>query len=106
MNRITNAIDKLNRVIPERIAQGLTTQKKVDELHEALDMSLEEYCKFQEIKSAYSGSLLTLDEAQTVYGFLGNSVEHFNAQSITVKSVLTQLFSELIKAQMTAPRNL
>jgi len=106
MNRITNAIDKMNQAIPERIAQGLTTQKNVDELNKVLDMSLEEYCKFQEMKSAYTGSLLTLDEAQTVYGFLGNSVEHFNAQSITVKSVLTQLFSELIKSQLSAPRKL
>ena len=87
MNRITNAIDKLNRVIPERIAQGLTTQELVDSLHKTLDMSLVEYCKFQNLKSAYTGSLLTLDEAQTVYGFLGHSVEKFNAQPIAVKSV-------------------
>ena len=97
MNRITNAIDKLNQAIPERIAQGLTTQENIDELHKTLDMSFEEYCKFQDLKSVYAGSSLTMDEAQTVYGFLGNTVEHFNAQPIAVKSVLTQLFMELIE---------
>jgi len=97
MNRTTRAIDKLNQTISKRIAQGLTTQKKVDELHKSLNMSFEEYCRFQELKSAYTGSLLTIDEAQTIYKFLGNSVEYFNAQPVSIKSVLTQIFLELMK---------
>ena len=97
MNRITSAIDKLNQAIPERIAKGLTTQEKVDALDKTLDMSWGEYVKFQELKSAYAGSILTMEEAQTVYGYLGNTVEHFNKQSVAVKSVLTQLFMELIE---------
>jgi len=100
MNRITVAIDNLNKTIPERIAKGLTTQEKVDELNKALDMSLREYVHFQELKSAYAGVLLTMDEAQTVYGFLGNTVEHFNRQSITVKSILTKLYAEIINYSM------
>ena len=96
MNRITTAIDKLNQVIPERIAKGLTTQAKVDALHKELDMSWGEYVKFQELKSAYAGTIITMEEAQTVYGYLGNDVDYFNKQSIAVKSRLTQLFAEII----------
>jgi len=97
MNRVTVAIDNLNKIIPERLAKGLTTQAKIDELHKGLDMALIEYVKFQELKSAYAGVLLTMDEAQTVYGFLGNTVEHFNRQSVAVKSILTKLYVEIIE---------
>jgi len=106
MNRITIAIEKLEAQIPERIKAGLTTQEAVDTLQKNLDMSFEEYFKFQELKSAYTGVFLTLEEAQAVYGYLGNTAEHFNAQSVAVKSVLTQLFMELVKLQMKdIPRN-
>ena len=100
MNRVLNAIDKLNQAIPERIKNGLTTQEKVDALSKTLDMSWAEYVKFQELKSAYAGTILTMEEAQTVYGFLGNTVDYFNKQSVAVKSVLTQLFAEIIKHSM------
>jgi hypothetical protein len=40
---------------------------------------------------------LSLDEAQTVYMYLGESVDTFNKQPLEVKIVLTQLFQELLK---------
>jgi hypothetical protein len=102
MNRVTTAIEKLELAIPLRISAGLTTQAKVDDLHKSLDMPWDEYVKFQELKSAYAGSKLTVEEAQTIYGFLGNTPEHFNKQSVAVKSVLTQIFLELIKSKIGA----
>ena len=100
-NRITAAIDKLKKVIPQRIADGQTTQEAIDALHGSLDMGLEEYAKLQELKSlASSTGLLSVAEAITVYGFLGESVGTFNRQPVEVKSVLTQLFQELLKNQL------
>ena len=96
MNRIIQAIEKTKKQIETRLANGLVTPEKVDSLSKSLNMDFEEYFRFQELKSAHAGSRLTLDEAQTVYGFLGNTVEHFNQQPVEVKSVLTKIFSELL----------
>ena len=101
-NRITAAIARLKARIPERIASGLTTQADVDKLHGTLDMDLEEYVKFQELKSlASQNGDLTSDEAQTVYGYLGETLETFNNQPVEVKSVLIQLFKELLGRQIS-----
>jgi len=40
---------------------------------------------------------LTLDEAQSVYSLLGETPDHFNRQPVEVKSVLTQIFGELLQ---------
>jgi hypothetical protein len=97
MNRVTIAIAKTEKQIEERIACGLATQDKVDTMHKTLDMAFDEYCAFQNLKSLASVSgKLTLEEAQTVYAYLGNTVEHFNAQGIGVKVVLTKIYSELL----------
>jgi hypothetical protein len=102
-NRITAAIDKLKKVIPERIAAGQTTQEAVNVLCDSLDMGLEEYAKLQELKSlASTTGLLSVEEAMTVYGFLGESIETFNKQPVEVKSVLTQMFGELLEKQLAA----
>ena len=99
MNRITNGIQKFKALITARIASGVITQSKVDDMATSLDMELAEYCKFQELKSLASmDGRLTLEEAQTVYSLLGNTPEHFNKQPVEVKYVLTEVFASLIKA--------
>ncbi len=98
-NRVTAAIGRTETRIKERLAAGLVTQEKVDALHKTLDMELLEYVKFQEHKSlAFASGKLTLEEANTIYAYLGESVETFNSQPIAVKSVLTQIFGELLGA--------
>ena len=106
MNRIETAIAKTRQTITDRLAAGLTTPEKVASLHKTLDMGLEEYCKFQEIKSlAVAEGKLTLEEGQQIYMFLGETPEHFNKQSVEVKSVLTRIFMELLqKAHPTLAR--
>jgi hypothetical protein len=97
-NRITAAFARMEAQIADRIAKGLTTQDKVDELHKKLDMDIAEHAKFQEVKSlAVVNGKLTTEEGQTVYLALGNTVSVFNKQPIHVKSVLTSLFGELLK---------
>lgn len=101
-NRITRAISSMTENIAKRIAEGLTTQAAVDKTHGELDMDLGEYCKFQELKSlASTNGALTVDEAQTVYMMIGESVETFNTLPIAAKVILTKLFSELLSRRIS-----
>ena len=97
MNRVTVAIEKAKARIQSRLAEGIITTDKVNELDRNLDMEVGEFCRFQELKSlAMLEGKLTQDEAQSVYALLGNTPEHFNGQPVAVKSVLTQIFGELL----------
>ena len=100
-NRVTVAFARMETQINDRIAKGLTTTEKVADTCKVLDMDILEYVKFQEIKSlAVATGKLTLDEGQCVYACLGQSVETFNRQPVHVKSVLTNLFQELLTARI------
>ena len=100
-NRIVNAIGKMEAQIADRIAKGLTTAAKVEDCRKSLDMTIEEHAKFQTLKSlAVAQNVLTLDEGQTVYNLLGNTVSTFNKQPVHVKHVLTSLFGELLKKRI------
>ncbi len=99
MNRIATAITAHEKIITERLANGLVTQDNLDRLDRVLDMDLFEYVRFQDLKSvAVSAQMLTLDEGNTVYAHLGNTPETFNGRSIAVKVTLTELFRELMEA--------
>ena len=101
VNRITDAFARMKAQIADRIAKGLTTAEKVRDLHKALDMDLNEYVKFQILKTlAVAQGLLTADEGQSVYLCLGESVQTFNDQPIHIKSVLTSFFAELLTAEI------
>ena len=96
-NQIVAAIAKFESVMADRLAKGLVTKDKIAEMSKSLCMELDEYCKFQEMKSLASvDGTLTLEEAQTVYGYLGETPDVFNGQPLAVKFVLTQTFQELL----------
>lgn len=98
MNRVTAAIEKTKARLEKRLEDGLVTPEQVQELDRQLDMEPGEYCRFQELKSlAYMEGRLTLDEANTVYSILGETTDHFNSQPVAAKSVLTQIFGELLE---------
>lgn len=98
MNRITAAIERTKLRLQQRLETGETTPERAKQLHRELDMEPGEYCRFQELKShAQLAGTLTLEEAQTIYGYLGNTPEHFNRQPVEVKTVLTMIFGELLK---------
>jgi len=87
----------LRESLPQRISSGQTTQADIDRLHESLDLDLGDYCRFQERKSlAFASGVMTLPEAQLLYRYLGNTPDHFNRQPVEVKTVLTQVFAELL----------
>lgn len=92
-NRIISGIAKASTII----ASKNLAQSKLNEMSKSLDMPIDEYCRFQTLKSAYIGTRLTQDEAQSIYGFLGTSNDHFNQQPLAVKWVLTEMFQLLLK---------
>lgn len=94
MNRIIAAISRI-----EKQMDGVAEESRRS-LNGKLDLGMDEFCKFQELKSASMGGKLTLDEAETVYGYLGNSPATFNAQSLAVKVVLTKVFAELMGVKL------
>lgn len=96
-NRVTAMIGRQEAELKRRLDANIITQKQVDDAHSQMDMKLDEYVSFQNLKSlASTDGTLTLEEAQTVYGFLGETVETFNGQPLAVKIVLTKLYQELL----------
>lgn len=103
MNRVQVAIDHQKENIKQRRADGRLTQEALGNLNKTLDMDLEEFVKFQELKSlAFASNKLTLDEAQLIFNLLGGTPDHFNGQPVEVKVVLTGLFTELLRWKMAA----
>jgi hypothetical protein len=101
MNRILDAIRKAKLQIDGRISGGLTTKAATKKLHRELDMKMDEYAMFQELKTlAVSVGLITTEEGMTVYQFLGNTPSVFNKQPVEVKVVLTRFFSQLLEARL------
>lgn len=97
MNRIQDMINRKEDDINQRIADGLTTEDKVEEARQNLDMDMEEFVKFQELKSlAVASELITVSEGQTIYNALGSIPETFNNRPVQVKFVLTSFFKELL----------
>ncbi len=101
MNRVTDKIARTKKIVAERIALNLITPEKVEENRKIADMDMEMYCDFQNRKSiASQDGTLSLEEAQTIYGYLGNTLDHFNAQPFEVKYTLTMIYQELIAKAM------
>ena len=92
MNRVIFGIARMK----DRILEKNLPSSKLEEVSKSLDLSFDEFCRFQELKSAFMGSALTMEEAQTIYEYLGTSPEYFNTQRLEVKAVLTQIFQELL----------
>ena len=91
-NRIKSAIANTNKVIENKNL----SQEKLDKMSKQLDIPLVDFCKFQELKSVASmDGTLSLEEANYVYGLLGNTPETFNKRTLAEKYVLTQLLGEL-----------
>ena len=90
---ILQMIEEVRANIRQKHMTGL--QKKT--LSNQLNMELREFARFQEIKSlAFAEGRLGLDDANLIYGFLGETPLTFNAQPVEVKVVLTIVFKYLL----------
>jgi hypothetical protein len=96
VNRVTNAIALITARVDTLKAKGTLTDESIAQKSKGLDMSMEEFCHFQNLKSALMGSKITEDEAQTVYGILGTTPDHFNSQPYVIKIVITKMYAELM----------
>lgn len=96
MNRIEQAIARTEAQIKAKNPPADQRER----LNRSLDMDLTEHAHFQELKSAVTGQLLSLEEATLVYQILGPTCEHFNSQPVAQKAVVTKLMAELLQARM------
>ena len=98
MSVIAKAIADQKKNIDARLDDGRTTPEAMTALDTQLDMCLEEFVRFQELKSlAVASEVLSLECGQLVYAHLGESPDRFNRQPLEVKVVLTNLFVELMQ---------
>ncbi len=98
MGIIVNAIADQKKNIDARLDDGRTTPEAMTALDTQLDMCLEEYVRFQELKSlAVASDVLSAECGQLVYSYLGESPDRFNRQPLEVKVILTNLFMELMQ---------
>ena len=97
MNRIEASIKEMQKTL-DSIKNGPTKE----EMEKTLNITdFKEYESLQTLKSIASvEGILTLEEAESVYNYLGNTMEHFNKQSIAVKLILTKLHQELMAKKM------
>lgn len=106
MNKIKVLIENCKDKINEVIASGLTTPEKVEENRQMLDMPMDMFCSFQNLKSLASMTgLLTLEESSYVYKLLGSQPSHFNSNDIATKLVLTKLYEKLLTEKIDSMRN-
>lgn len=95
-NRIATAIAKMEATLKNASASLLA------ELAVEVIVDHREYFEWQETKSlAYSMCLINLEEAQTLWEYLGQTEQQFNKNSIAVRIVVAKTMSMLRKAVHT-----
>ncbi len=96
-NRFVRTINKKAFEISVKLEVGTLTAERVEEIYRDLDMPMQEFCVFQELKSlAQAQGLITLLESMAIYEYLGQLPDLFNRQPIAVKAVLSSFFLELL----------
>lgn len=96
MNRVSNMIASVEKAVKERLAAGLITAEKIESARVEMKLPMREYASFQQLKSlANTDGTLSLDEAMTVYHYLGSTPDTFDNQPFAVKHVLFKILGEL-----------
>ena len=91
MNRVVEYIAKIEENV------GRCSVDQLDRLESSCMLECDEYIRFQELKSIHAGSLLSMDEAMTVYGILGESLNHFHSQRLSHRITCLKIFTELLE---------
>ena len=98
MNKIKERFDVYRDAIEASLAEGLTTQEKLDKAHSDLDLNLAGYVRFQELKTlAVANKTFTSEEGMTIYFKLGETLEQFNKLELFMKLALSEIFQELLE---------
>lgn len=97
MNRVLESVEFVRGTVNSNLDNGSVTNEQIQSASSKLDMTVEEHARYQNLKNiAMLNGILNLDEAQTVYAYLGTSVDTFNEQPFEVKMALTKLFAQLL----------
>lgn len=97
MNRVLESVEFTRNTVASSLEKGSVTQEQIEKAKGKLDMAVDEHSRYHELKNiAMLNGTLSLEEAQTVYAYLGPSVNTFNDQPFEVKMALTKLFAQLL----------
>lgn len=100
--RLDAALDRTEKRIARARADGSVTDAQLEKLSEDLNITFTEHVAFQNCKSlAMIHGKITQEEAQWLYNVLGEMPDTFNEHPLHVKTVVTQIMSELLQWQMT-----
>lgn len=106
MNRIEKMVATAKDTVKEQMFAGNLTVLQLEKSRNGLDMTFEEHFRFQGLKSqAVLENMLAVEEGQTLYVMLGETVSHANSLPFAHKYVLNKIFMELLKwrtAQVTS----
>ncbi len=91
----------LASILQVRNRQSTVSKEQLEQFSKDCNMNMEEYSMLQNYKSiASTNGTLTLEEAQYVYGLMGETLSTFNNQPFAEKYVLTKLLQELMAQQL------
>lgn len=96
MNRVLKAVVEMQAALDrmDNVPQSVVKDAS---------LTMAEYAALQEMKSlAAASGLITLEEAQTLYGYLGESLGTFERQSLAVRIVCVKCTLELITMNSAA----
>jgi hypothetical protein len=101
---MSNRIEELIVAIDASVKS--TDPEKIKRNCELLNMTVEDHFLFQNIKSeAQLNGDLTLEEAMSIYGYLGESVQTFNSQPFAVKYATTRILQHLLEDKIKRKQN-
>lgn len=90
-DRVQSGIAKM------REATRAMTSQQQEHSNKVLDITTGEYITFQNVRAAaQAGGLLSFEESQSLYEYLGESHRAFNAQEIAIKLVVTKVITVLM----------
>jgi hypothetical protein len=92
VNRILVSVNAIDDVL----ADSTKPQSELDALHREMDVALDEFCRWQEIKSlAVTEGVLTPEEGAYIYHQMGELPQTFNKRPLAVKVAITKTMAEL-----------
>lgn len=101
MNRIETAIEQCRN---EFLKKELTSAE-LEQASKLLDIDIETHACFQDAKSlAVAEGMLSVLEANTIFGYLGHIPSRYNKQPLHVKITLTRFFQLLLGHQIDDSR--
>ena len=96
---IAKAVDKLEALIHQKLACGMTTVEELLEKNRQLRVTFTVHQSYKRIQEeAFIMGFLSLSDYNILYGYIGDTPEWFNEQTLPVKVAVAKTCAELFKA--------